>query len=64
MRCLDLACSTGPEFLRQARAAGYDGIVSVEHEDAEFGWPGMSLDLRKDGELRALAYLRQTLAAL
>lgn len=51
-------------FLRQARAAGYDGIVSVEHEDAEFGWPGMSLDLRKDGELRALAYLRQTLAAL
>jgi sugar phosphate isomerase/epimerase len=52
------------KFLRQARAAGYDGIVSVEHEDAEFGWPGKSRDLRLEGERRALAYLRRTIAAL
>ena len=51
-------------FLRQARAAGYNGIVSVEHEDAEFGWPGKSLDSRQEGERRALAYLKETLAAL
>ncbi len=51
-------------FLRQASDAGYDGIVSVEHEDAEFGWPGKSLESRKEGERRALAYLKQTLAAL
>jgi sugar phosphate isomerase/epimerase len=52
------------KFLRQARDAGYDGVVSVEHEDAEFGWPGKSLDSRKEGERRALAYLRETLAGL
>lgn len=50
-------------FLRQARDAGYDGVVSVEHEDAEFGWPGKSLESREEGERRALAYLRETLAA-
>jgi sugar phosphate isomerase/epimerase len=52
------------KFLRQARVAGYDGIVSVEHEDAEFGWPRNSLESRKEGEVRALAFLRETLSAL
>lgn len=51
------------KFLRQARAAGYDSVISVEHEDGEFGWPGKDLDARKEGERRALAYLKRMLAA-
>jgi hypothetical protein len=36
-------------------------VISIEHEDAEFGWPGKDLEARKEGERRALAYLRKAL---
>jgi len=52
-----------PKFLRQAQSAGYDDVISIEHEDAEFGWPGKDLEARKEGERRALAYLRKALSA-
>jgi sugar phosphate isomerase/epimerase len=52
-----------PKFLRQARSAGYDDVISIEHEDAEFGWPGKDLDARREGERRALAHLRSALSA-
>lgn len=53
-----------PRLLRQARAAGFDGAISIEHEDSDFGWPGKDLDARKTGERQALGFLRSTLAAL
>jgi sugar phosphate isomerase/epimerase len=52
-----------PKFLRQAQSAGYDDVISIEHEDAEFGWPGKELEARKEGERRALAHLRRALSA-
>jgi sugar phosphate isomerase/epimerase len=52
-----------PKFLRQAQSAGYDDVISIEHEDAEFGWPGKDLEARKEGERRALAHLRSALCA-
>jgi sugar phosphate isomerase/epimerase len=48
-------------FLKQAQATGFDGTISVEHEDADFGWPRRDLDARKDGEAQALAFLRRQL---
>lgn len=53
-----------PRFLRQARAFGFDGTISIEHEDADFGWPGRDLVARKDGERKALSFLRNTLDTL
>jgi sugar phosphate isomerase/epimerase len=53
-----------PKFLRQARASGFDGTLSIEHEDADFGWPGKDLEARKNGERLALGFLRKTLSAL
>ena len=53
-----------PRFLRQARAAGYDGTLSIEHEDAAYGWPGKDLAARKDGERLGLDYLRNVLSGL
>ena len=52
-----------PKFIRQARAAGFDDVISVEHEDADFGWPGKDLEARKDGEKRALVYLKGVIGA-
>jgi sugar phosphate isomerase/epimerase len=52
------------KFLRQSRASGFDGTISIEHEDADFGWPGKDLDARKEGERQGLAFLRETLASL
>jgi sugar phosphate isomerase/epimerase len=51
-------------FLQQARAQGFDDVISIEHEDADFGWPGGDLEARKAGERQALAFLRKTLAEL
>jgi sugar phosphate isomerase/epimerase len=48
-----------PRFLRQAKSFGFDGTISIEHEDADFGWPGKDLDARKEGERKALAFLRE-----
>ncbi|MBN8949159.1 MULTISPECIES: sugar phosphate isomerase/epimerase family protein [unclassified Rhizobium] len=53
-----------PRFLRQARATGFDGTLSIEHEDAAYGWPGKDLTQRKEGERIGLDYLRSVLSAL
>ena len=53
-----------PRFLRAARAAGFDDVISIEHEDSDFGWPGKDLDARKTGAKQALGFLRTTLTAL
>ncbi len=50
-----------PRFLRQAQDFGFDGTISIEHEDSDFGWPGKDLEARKNGERRALKFLRKTL---
>ncbi|MGR9166537.1 sugar phosphate isomerase/epimerase family protein [Rhizobium leguminosarum] len=51
-------------FLRQAHGAGFDGTLSIEHEDAAYGWPGKDLAARKDGERLGLDYLRNVLSGL
>ncbi|MGO7368554.1 sugar phosphate isomerase/epimerase family protein [Rhizobium ruizarguesonis] len=53
-----------PRFLRQASEAGFDGTLSIEHEDAAYGWPGKDLAARKDGERLGLNYLRNVLSGL
>jgi sugar phosphate isomerase/epimerase len=52
-----------PKFLRQAKATGFDGAISIEHEDADFGWPRKDLAARREGERQALNFLRTTFAA-
>ena len=52
------------KFLRQAKASGFDGTISIEHEDSDFGWPGKDLAARKQGERQGLKFLRETLGAL
>jgi sugar phosphate isomerase/epimerase len=49
------------KFLGHAKASGFDGVVSVEHEDADFGWPRLDLALRKQGEKEALRHLRDVM---
>jgi sugar phosphate isomerase/epimerase len=51
------------KFLSQARMF-FDGTISIEHEDTDFGWPQNDLTARKAGERRALGFLRTTLGAL
>jgi sugar phosphate isomerase/epimerase len=51
-------------FLRQARRFGFDGTISIEHEDSDFGWPGKDLNARRDGEERARKFLQSTLSVL
>ncbi|WP_454855573.1 sugar phosphate isomerase/epimerase family protein [Rhizobium binxianense] len=51
-------------FLRQAKSYGFDGTLSIEHEDAAYGWPGKDLATRKEGERQGLAYLQGVLSAL
>nr|WP_174826410.1 sugar phosphate isomerase/epimerase [Rhizobium ruizarguesonis] len=53
-----------PRFLRQASGAGFDRTLSIEHEDAAYGWPGKDLAARKDGERLGLNYLRNVLSGL
>ncbi len=53
-----------PRFLRQARTNGFNGTLSIEHEDAAYGWPGKDLEARKEGERLGLAYLRNVLNKL
>ena len=47
-----------PRFLEQAKSFGFDGTISIEHEDSDFGWPGKDLESRRQGERRALEFLR------
>jgi sugar phosphate isomerase/epimerase len=44
-----------------SREMGYAGFISIEHEDTEFGWPNGSVELRKEGLLKGLATLRDSL---
>ncbi|HWT59528.1 MAG TPA: sugar phosphate isomerase/epimerase [Rhizobium sp.] len=53
-----------PRLLRQARASGFDGTLSIEHEDAAYGWPGKDLAARKEGERLGLDYLKTVLSGL
>ncbi len=41
-------------------SAGYDGTVSIEHEDADFGWPKGPVSKRKEGLSLGLKNLRQS----
>jgi sugar phosphate isomerase/epimerase len=50
------------KFVAHAHASGFEGIISVEHEDADFGWPLKDLALRKQGEVEALRLLRVALS--
>jgi sugar phosphate isomerase/epimerase len=52
-----------PRFLHQAKSYGFDGTISIEHEDADYGWPRKDLDARKEGERKALKFLRGILGA-
>jgi len=45
-------------FLRLAKSYGFDGTISIEHEDSDYGWPGKDLNARKEGEQKALKFLR------
>lgn len=53
-----------PRFLRQARGYGFDGTLSIEHEDAAYGWPGKDLAARKEGERLGLDFLKSVLNGL
>jgi sugar phosphate isomerase/epimerase len=51
-------------FLGQAENFGFRGTIAIEHEDADFGWPGKDFRQRKEGEQKAHKFLRDTLDAL
>jgi sugar phosphate isomerase/epimerase len=51
-----------PKFIAAARGYGFDDVISIEHEDADFGWPGKDLQARREGERQGLAYLRGVIA--
>jgi len=52
------------KFLRQAKSYGFDGTLSIEHEDAAYGWPRKDLSARKEGERLGLSFLRNTLKSI
>jgi sugar phosphate isomerase/epimerase len=53
-----------PRFLSAAKRSGFDGTISIEHEDRDFGWPRQDLAARKEGERVALDFLRRMLNAV
>lgn len=52
------------KFLRLAKSSGFEGTISIEHEDSDFGWPGKDLTARKEGERKALKFLQMQREAL
>ena len=51
------------QFLTFAKdKLGFDGYVSIEHEDREYAWPNGDLETRKKGFVYGLSQLRQALA--
>jgi sugar phosphate isomerase/epimerase len=51
------------EFLTFAQGKlGFDGYVSVEHEDREYAWPDGDIETRKKGFEYGLSQLREALA--
>lgn len=51
-------------LLDQVQNLGFDGTISIEHEDSDFGWPGKDLESRKQGERRAHRFLRGVMASM
>ena len=49
-------------WLALLREQGFDGVVSVEHEDRDWGFPGGDLARRQEGLREALRVLRAALA--
>jgi sugar phosphate isomerase/epimerase len=47
------------KFLGMAKSSEFDGSISIEHEDSDYGWPRKDLNARKEGARRALAFLRK-----
>jgi sugar phosphate isomerase/epimerase len=51
------------QFLSFARTKlGFDGYVSIEHEDREYAWPDGDVETRKKGLVYGLSQLREALA--
>jgi sugar phosphate isomerase/epimerase len=51
------------QFLTFAKEKlGFDGYVSIEHEDREYAWPNGDVETRKKGFAYGLSQLRQALA--
>jgi sugar phosphate isomerase/epimerase len=51
------------QFLTFAKdKLGFDGYVSIEHEDREYAWPNGDVETRKKGFVYGLSQLRQALA--
>jgi sugar phosphate isomerase/epimerase len=51
------------QFLTFAKEKlGFDGYVSIEHEDREYAWPNGDVETRKKGFVYGLSQLRQALA--
>jgi sugar phosphate isomerase/epimerase len=40
---------------------GFDGVVSIEHEDRDWGWPGGAPERRQEGLREAQRVLRAAL---
>ncbi|MBX5127088.1 sugar phosphate isomerase/epimerase [Rhizobium lentis] len=53
-----------PRFLSRARGYGFNGTLSIEHEDAAYGWPSKDLVARKEGERLGLDFLKSVLNGL
>ena len=51
-------------FLGRARGYGFDGTLSIEHEDVAFGWPTGDLGKRRIGERQSLNFLRNLIRNL
>ena len=52
------------KFLAAAQSHGFDEVISIEHEDMDFGWPKRDLEARKAGERQGLKHLRHSLRAI
>ena len=52
-----------PRWLALLRSEGFDGVVSIEHEDREWGWAGGPPERRREGLLEARRVLAQAMPA-
>ncbi len=48
-------------WLALLRTEGFDGVVSIEHEDVEWGWPGGTVERRKEGLIEARRVLAEAM---
>ncbi|MBV9674508.1 MAG: sugar phosphate isomerase/epimerase [Verrucomicrobia bacterium] len=49
-----------PDFFGVLSSGGYDGTISIEHEDADFGWPKGPVGKRKEGLSLGLKNLKHS----